>query len=201
MHIRRNTFVYLRHGRNWLPFFYAFKPSPLAALSIAFSPYPSALDTRGRKQRVLRSHLCSSCMLINGGEGGVQTPKSPPWIRYCQISSDPYAKHLRTWPKHLACPSKRIRSHKPISSYLYGQKYCTLLQYSARESAHIYDFRVIILFFLFFFSKPAISMAERVDVLNFLINVSKVDRGVHSHQAIAPLLLHIYRVDHQVLHK
>ena len=47
------------------------------------------------------------------------------------------------------------------------------------RSPAISQIRVII-FFLFFFSKPAISIPEAVDVLIFLLNISRVGKGVHA---------------------
>ena len=62
------------------------------------------------------------------------------------------------------------------------------LQCSAGESAHtrFHEFRVIIVIFFLLFSKPAISMQERVDRLILSLSVSRVGGGVHDHQAIVP---------------
>ena len=61
------------------------------------------------------------------------------------------------------------------------------------------NFRVIIIFFFFFF-KPAISLLEQVQVIIFPPSVSRVARGVHGHQAIVFLQLHISAVDREVHH-
>ena len=79
------------------------------------------------------------------------------------------------------------RSYLQTDAYsynIYDQEYCTCLQKPGKESAHthFHEFRVII--FFIFFSKPAISMLERFDELNFLLNVSE---GVHGPQAIVSL--------------
>ena len=55
-------------------------------------------------------------------------------------------------------------------------------------------------FFFFFFFKPAISLLEQVQVIIFPPSVSRVARGVHGHQAIVFLQLHISAVDREVHH-
>ena len=82
MRMRRNTSVHL-HGTTGFRSFMRLNPALFAPLSIVSYPCASVPGTRGRKQRVLHSRPRASCMLINGGQGGVRTPKSPPWIRYC----------------------------------------------------------------------------------------------------------------------
>ena len=48
--------------------------------------------------------------------------------------------------------------------------------------------------------KPAISLLEQVKVIIFPPSVSRVARGVHRHQAIVFLQLHISTVDREVHH-
>ena len=55
----------------------------------------------------------------------------------------------------------------------------------------------LLFFFLF---KPAISLLEQVKVIIFPPSVSRVARGVHGHQAIVFLQLHISTVDREVHH-
>ena len=52
----------------------------------------------------------------------------------------------------------------------------------------------------FFFFKPVISLPEQVQVIIFPPSVSRVARGVHGHQAIVFLQLHISAVDREVHH-
>ena len=54
--------------------------------------------------------------------------------------------------------------------------------------------------FFFFLFKPAISLLEQVRVIIFPPSVSRVARGVHGHQAIVFLQLHISTVDREVHH-
>ena len=54
---------------------------------------------------------------------------------------------------------------------------------------------IIILLLLLLFSKPAISLSEQVQALNFSPDVSKVCGGVHGHQAIVLLFLHVGKMD------
>ena len=78
----------------------------------------------------------------------------------------------------------------------------TCRQFSTRENGQtrIHKFRVIIIIFFFFF-KPAISLPEQVQVIIFPPNVStRVARGVHGHQAMVFLQLHISAVDREVHH-
>ena len=56
----------------------------------------------------------------------------------------------------------------------------------------------IIIFFIFFFSKPAISMLERVDMLNLL--VSRVGADVHGPQVIISFLLQVSKLSFGALH-
>ena len=66
----------------------------------------------------------------------------------------------------------------------------------------IHEFRVIIIIIIIFFFlfKPAISLLEQVKVIIFPPSVSRVARGVHGHQAIVLLQLHISTVDREVHH-
>ena len=59
---------------------------------------------------------------------------------------------------------------------------------------------VIIIFFLFFLFKPAISLLEQLKVIIFPPSVSRVARSVHGYQAIVFLQLHISTVDREVHH-
>ena len=52
----------------------------------------------------------------------------------------------------------------------------------------------------FFLFKPAISLLEQVKGIIFPPSVSRVARGVHRHQAIVFLQLHISTVDREVHH-
>ena len=74
---------------------------------------------------------------------------------------------------------------------------CMYLQHSTRKPAHtrFREFRVIIFFIFFLFSKPAISILERVDAVIFVQNISRVGRGVHSPQVIVScsMSLHYHR--------
>ena len=70
----------------------------------------------------------------------------------------------------------------------------------------IHEFRVILIIIIiiiiifFFLFKPAISLLEQVKVIIFPPSVSRVARGVHGHQAIVFLQLHISTVDREVHH-
>ena len=57
-------------------------------------------------------------------------------------------------------------------------------------------FIIIIIIIIIFLSKPAISLLEPVEALIFSPNVSRVDGGVHGHQAIVLGSLCITTVDH-----
>ena len=61
------------------------------------------------------------------------------------------------------------------------------------ESPLIRDFTnsCHLFFIFFFFSKPALSILERVDAVIFVLNVSRVGGGVHGPQAIFSFWLHV----------
>ena len=107
---------------------------------------------------------------------------------------------LKTRRECLARPSKLTKSHSRASIQL---STCRKASYvapvlCARIRSHaISRIRVIIIiFFLFFFSKPAISMQERVDRLILWRSVSRVGGGVHGHKAIVSFSFLVSTVDH-----
>ena len=64
---------------------------------------------------------------------------------------------------------------------------------------HLFLHLLFIIIF-FFFSKPAISILERVDALIFLLNVSRVGGDVHGPQAIVSFRLHVSTLPCGALH-
>ena len=108
-----------------------------------------------------------------------------------QISSDPRKNCLKTRRECLTRPSKLTKTHSRASIQL---STCRKASYMApilcaRICSHaISRILVIIIIFFLFFSKPAISMLERVDRLILLRSVSRVGGSVHGHKAIVSFL-------------
>ena len=119
-----------------------------------------------------------------------------------QISRDPHKNCLKTRRECLTRPSKLAKSHSRASIQL---STCRKASYvapvlCARIRSHaISQILVIITIFFLFFSKPAISMLERVDRLILSRSVSRVGGGVHGHRAIVSFLFLVSTVDHGAL--
>ena len=103
-------------------------------------------------------------------------------------------KNVLTRPESFATPSKHTSNNfwthfqpyiSPARSYLPSGLRARIRKHGVSR------FSVIIFIISFFFSKPAISILERVDRLIFLLNVSRVGGGVHGPQAIVSFWLHI----------
>ena len=120
-----------------------------------------------------------------------------------QILRDPRKNCLKTRREFLTRPSKLTRSHSRASIQL---STCRKASYvapvlRARICSHaISRIRVIIIIIFFlFFSKPAISMLERVDRLILSRSISRVGGGVHSHRAIVSFFFLVSTVDRGAL--
>ncbi|CAI8013456.1 hypothetical protein GBAR_LOCUS8528 [Geodia barretti] len=99
-------------------------------------------------------------------------------------------------------PSKHTTNHSRVHIYLYicpKVSYVPAILDTRIRSYAISDFRVIIIFFIFFFFKPAISLPVPVEALIFSLNVSNFAGGVHGHQAIISFLPQVTTVDHGAL--
>ena len=121
-----------------------------------------------------------------------------------QISRDPCKNCLKTRRECLTRPSKLTKSHSRASIQL---SICRKASYVApvlcariRSHAISQILVIIIIIFFLFFSKPAISMLERVDRLILSRSVSRVGGGVHGHKAIVSFLFLVSTVDHGALH-
>ncbi|CAI8054379.1 hypothetical protein GBAR_LOCUS29682, partial [Geodia barretti] len=118
-----------------------------------------------------------------------------------EISRDPHTKRLETRREWLAMPSKHTTNHSRVHIYLYTcpkVSYVPAILDTRICSYAISDFRVII-FFIFFFFKPAISLPVPAEALIFSLNVSNFAGGVHGHQAIISFLPQVTTVDHGAL--
>ena len=119
-----------------------------------------------------------------------------------QISRDPRKNCLKTRREFLTRPSKLTKSHSRASIQL---SICRKASYvapvlRARICSHaISRIPVIIIIFFLFFSKPAISMLERVDRLILSRSISTVGGGVHGHKAIVSFFFLVSTVDRGAL--
>ena len=96
----------------------------------------------------------------------------------------------------LGVASYALKTHQESQTGLHlGLHYPTNFLSSSNSPCKdlpIHDFTIsVIFFFIFFFSKPAILILERVDTLIFLLNVSRVGGDVHGPQAIVSFRLHV----------
>ena len=112
-----------------------------------------------------------------------------------EISRDPRTKRLQTRRESLARPSKHTNNNL-LDSYLAVHKSSSFLPASSLPRENLltrdfHNFRVIIIIIII--SKPASSLLE---AMIFSPNVSRVDGGVHGHQAIVIGSLCITTVDH-----
>ena len=120
-----------------------------------------------------------------------------------QISHDPLTKRLLTQRESLAKPSKQAIN----SAFAHLQLYiCLASSYlpsvlhtrkrsnaNSRISCHRHHHNILL-------SLVQTPLLEQVKVIIFLPSVSRVARGVHGHQAIVFLHLHISTVDREVHH-
>ena len=122
-----------------------------------------------------------------------------------QISRDPRKNCLKTRRECLIRPSKLTKSHSRASIQLSTFRKASYVApvLCARIRSHaisqILVIIIIIIIFFLFFSKPAISMLERVDGIILSRIVSRVGGGVHGHKAIVSFLFLVSTVDHGAL--
>ena len=123
-----------------------------------------------------------------------------------QISRDPRKNCLKTRRECPTRPSKLTKSHSRASQYpaIHMLKSLVCGSSALHENSLTRDFTNSChhhhhnLFFLFF-SKPAISMLERVDLSILSRSVFRVGGGVHGHKAIVSFLFLVSTVDHGAL--